>query len=163
MTVLALAGMGVVFAGPTASAATHTVQQRNFQFVPGTLDIAAGDTVTWTNDETDGSVHSVVQSGGSEINSPDIPAGGRFSHTFNSEGTYNLTCRFHPDMFMTVNVGGGEATPATDDYPTDDDTAADHHRAAVQHDDSAVQHDVGIAVGDTHRDVHVRSHRYADQ
>lgn len=117
-TVFALSAMGVVFAGPVASAATHTVEQRNFQFVPGTLSIATGDTVTWTNNETDGSVHSVVQSGGSEINSPDIPPGGSFSHTFNNPGEYRLTCRFHPDMFMTVSVGGGGTPPPTSTQPT---------------------------------------------
>jgi plastocyanin len=112
--VMALTALGAAFAGPApASAATFTVEQKNLSFVPDVLSVGVGDTVTWSNAETDGSVHSVVQSGGSEINSPDMPPGSTFSHVFTSPGTTNITCRFHPDMFMTVNVGGSGPPPTT--------------------------------------------------
>jgi len=113
LTVLTLSTLGVVFNGSTASAATHTAAQKNLQFNPSSLTIAVGDTVTWTNDETDGTTHSVVQSGGGAINSPDMPPGSTFSHRFTDAGTVNITCRFHPDMFMSVNVGGSTPPPTS--------------------------------------------------
>jgi plastocyanin len=109
MTML-LSMLGVVLAAPAASAATFSVEQRNLQFVPGAVNVAVGDTVTWTNSESDGTVHSVVQPGGA-INSPDMPPGSTYTFTFTGEGTYNVTCRFHPDMTMAVTVGG--STPTT--------------------------------------------------
>ncbi|WAL65432.1 cupredoxin domain-containing protein [Amycolatopsis cynarae] len=124
-TALVLSTLGLVFAAPTASAATLTVSQKNLSFNPATLTIAQGDTVTWHNEETDGTTHSVVQSGGSEINSPDMPPGASFSYTFTNTGTYNITCRFHPDMFMTVEVGGsGGNPPPTTNPPTTTTTEA---------------------------------------
>jgi plastocyanin len=118
LTVLTLSTLGVVFNGSTASAATHTAAQKNLQFNPSSLTIAVGDTVTWTNDETDGTTHSVVQSGGGAINSPDMPPGSTFSHRFTDAGTVNITCRFHPDMFMSVNVGGSTPPPTSTTPPT---------------------------------------------
>jgi plastocyanin len=91
--------------GSLASAGQFAVTQKNLQFNPGDLTVAVGDTVTWTNHETDGqTIHSVVQQGGSEINSPDIPAETSFSWTFTNVQDYNIICRFHPDMFMTLHV-----------------------------------------------------------
>ena len=93
-----------------AQAGSFSVSQKNIQFNPIELNVAIGDTVTWTNHETDGqTIHSVVQSGGSEINSPDIPPETSFSWTFTQVQTYNIVCRFHPDMFMTVNVAEAKA------------------------------------------------------
>ena len=91
--------------GSLASAGAFAVSQKNLQFNPFELTVALGDTVTWTNHETDGNtIHSVVQKGGSEINSPDIPAETSFSWTFTTAQQYDIVCRFHPDMFMTVHV-----------------------------------------------------------
>jgi plastocyanin len=88
-----------------ASAEQHAVTQKNLQFNPYEMTITVGDTVTWTNHEVDGqTIHSVVQSGGSEINSPDIPPETSFSWTFTQVQDYNIVCRFHPDMFMTLHV-----------------------------------------------------------
>jgi YVTN family beta-propeller protein len=108
--VAALSTMGLVLSGTTASAATFQATQKNIAFNPASLSIAVGDTVTWTNDETDGTTHSVVDSADG-INSPDMPPGSTFSFTFGSAGTYNITCRFHPAMFQTITVGS--STPPT--------------------------------------------------
>ena len=91
-----------------AAAGSHEVSQKNLQFNPFEMTVGVGDTVHWTNNEVDATIHSVVQQGGAEINSPDIPPGAHFEWTFNQVGAYTLTCRFHPDMFMTMNVA--EAT-----------------------------------------------------
>lgn len=104
-------GMGTVAPEHAAAqearvaAEQHAVTQKNLQFNPYEMTITVGDTVTWTNHEVDGqTIHSVVQSGGSEINSPDIPPETSFSWTFTNVADYNIVCRFHPDMFMTLHV-----------------------------------------------------------
>ena len=96
-------------------AGSHEVSQKNLQFNPFEMTIGVGDTVHWTNNEVDATIHSVVQQGGAEINSPDIPPGAHFEWTFTQPTTYTLTCRFHPDMFMTMNVV--EATAAATKAP----------------------------------------------
>ncbi len=96
-----------------ASAVNHEVSQKNLQFNPMEMTVAVGDTVNWTNHETDGNtIHSVVQKGGSEINSPDIPAETTFSWTFTTAQDYQIVCRFHPDMFQTVHVLDAAAAKA---------------------------------------------------
>lgn len=96
-----------------ALAGSHEVSQKNLQFNPFEMTVGVGDTVHWTNNEADATIHSVVQQGGAEINSPDIPPGAHFEWTFDQAGTYTLTCRFHPDMFMTMNVAEAAAAPKT--------------------------------------------------
>jgi plastocyanin len=121
--------------GSLASAGQFAVTQKNLQFNPFELTVTVGDTVTWTNHEIDGqTIHSVVQQGGSEINSPDIPAETSFSWTFTNVQDYNIICRFHPDMFMTLHVldaaaktakkgkAGGKAADKSATKPTKKDT-----------------------------------------
>lgn len=111
---LGLAAVSPTGAGAEESralAGSHEVSQKNLQFNPFEMTVAVGDTVHWTNNEADATIHSVVQQGGAEINSPDIPPGAHFEWTFNTAGTYTLTCRFHPDMFMTMNVAEAQAAP----------------------------------------------------
>jgi plastocyanin len=115
-----VSGMTIVapdHAAARVAAAQHAVTQKNLQFNPYEMTIAVGDTVTWTNHEVDGqTIHSVVQSGGSEINSPDIPPEASFSWTFTQVQDYNIVCRFHPDMFMTLHVLAPKpAAPAAKD------------------------------------------------
>jgi plastocyanin len=96
------------------AAEQHAVSQKNLQFNPYEMSVTVGDTVTWTNHETDGqTIHSVVQTGGTEINSPDIPPETSFSWTFTQVQDYNFHCRFHPDMFMTLHVLNAPAAGKT--------------------------------------------------
>lgn len=81
---------------------THNVMISGFAFSPSTLTIKAGDTVTWTNQ--DSVAHTVVSDSGSEISSPSIPQGGSYSHTFTSAGTYNYHCSIHPSMTGQIIV-----------------------------------------------------------
>lgn len=85
---------------------TYNITQHNLSFDPDILKIKPGDTVVWTNKEGDDTIHSVVQSNGSDINSPDIPPNTSFTWTFTDPFEWQIVCRFHPDMFMTVDVAG---------------------------------------------------------
>jgi plastocyanin len=85
---------------------TWQITQHNLNFDSDVLRIKPGDTVVWTNKETDDTIHSVVQGNGSEINSPDIPPNTHFEWTFTEASEWQIICRFHPDMFMNIEVVG---------------------------------------------------------
>lgn len=109
MAALAPVDAGANSAAPTKATADLAVTQHNLQFDPGMLKVGLGQKVVWTNHETDQTIHSVVQKGGSEINSPDIPPETSFEWVFTSAGRYDIVCRFHPDMFMTIEVSAKPA------------------------------------------------------
>lgn len=84
---------------PTAAVA---VAMRNYKFVPDTLRIAPGTTVTWTN--YDFAPHSATARKG-EFDSDTVGNGESFSHTFESAGSIPYYCRFHAgSMTGTVEV-----------------------------------------------------------
>jgi plastocyanin len=91
---------------PPVPAQTYQVQQKFVQFSPVELNVKTGDTVVWTNKETDDTTHSVVQGNGDEIDSPDIQPGQQFTWKFDFPGEWDIVCRFHPGMYLTINVAG---------------------------------------------------------
>ncbi len=86
----------------TAAEATEVVML-DARFVPGELTVAAGTTVVWVNQGADW--HSVAAVDGS-FSSGQIAAGDRFSHTFDTPGTYTYLCKHHArqGMFATIVV-----------------------------------------------------------
>ncbi|CAN5830912.1 hypothetical protein BH23CHL8_BH23CHL8_14390 [soil metagenome] len=68
-------------------------------FLPPTMEISAGATVTWTNDDPEG--HTVTALDGA-FDSGFMAAGATFSHTFDSPGLYDYFCAIHPDMQGSV-------------------------------------------------------------
>jgi plastocyanin len=90
------------------------VFQKNLAFHPTDLILKPGDSVTWTNKEEDGTTHSVVQGNGADIDSPDIEPGQTFVWKFDKPGQWDMICRYHPAMYMTVGVVGkdGKVPPA---------------------------------------------------
>ena len=84
-----------------AVAATAAVQIENFKFAPATLQIAAGDTVTWSN--RDDEIHALSSDDGS-FRSGGIEGDAVFSHTFEKPGTYPYRCTLHPQMTGTIEV-----------------------------------------------------------
>jgi len=76
-------------------------------FIPSIVVITVGGTVTWEN--TDTAAHT--SSSGTPADGPDgvfdsslIMAGGNYSHTFDTAGTYVYFCMVHPWMEGTVIV-----------------------------------------------------------
>ncbi|MGH3941966.1 MAG: hypothetical protein ACRDTG_25770 [Pseudonocardiaceae bacterium] len=103
---------------PVALQATHSISIKNLQFNPGVMDMAVGDTVTWTNDETDGSSpeptnHNINADDGSFTSPENVAPGQSFSHAPQSAGTITYRCRIHPQTFgeLRVSGGNGEAPP----------------------------------------------------
>ena len=82
-------------------AATAEVKIDNFSFGPGTLTVAPGTTVTWTN--RDDIPHTVVSTD-SVFKSKVLDTDEKFSFTFTKGGTYPYFCSIHPKMTATVVV-----------------------------------------------------------
>ena len=85
-------------APPTAGDA---ISISNFVFVPATLTVPAGATVTWTNQDQE--PHTVVANDGS-FHSPGLGTGATYSHTFPTAGSFDYMCSIHPFMHGTVVV-----------------------------------------------------------
>ena len=86
----------------TASAEVVNTDQitiANLAFSPAAISVTAGSTVTWINN--DNTPHTVVVDG--EI-SPTLQNGDRFTHTFNTAGTFSYSCGIHPAMTGAVTV-----------------------------------------------------------
>jgi len=73
----------------------------NTAYAPNPISIAAGDTITWTNNDTE--AHTSVGDDGS-WNSGNIAPGASFSRTFPTAGTFAYHCSIHPNMIATVTV-----------------------------------------------------------
>lgn len=79
-------------------------------FEPGELTVSVNTTVVFIND--DSFDHTISE--GTEGEAVDNPLvddeiagnGGEVRVTFNEAGTYDITCRIHPSMQMTVTVEG---------------------------------------------------------
>jgi glucose/arabinose dehydrogenase len=97
LTLISLTGL---ICGADQSQAT--VEIKSFSFLPSSIIVPAGATVTWIN--RDPVVHTVTADDGS-FNSPDIAGnGGKFERTFSEPGTYKYHCTPHPSMKGEVVV-----------------------------------------------------------
>ena len=80
---------------------------QNDTFVPGSISVAVGGTVTWSNQDRD---HTVTARDGS-FDSGVFDAGQTYNRTFNTAGTFSYFCIIHPEMTGTVTVTDGSGTP----------------------------------------------------
>jgi len=81
--------------------AADEVTIADFAFDPAELEVAAGATVTWTNN--DSATHT-VESDDETLMSDDLPNGATYEMTFDEPGTYEYVCGIHPNMAGTVIV-----------------------------------------------------------
>jgi plastocyanin len=84
------------------AAAEVPVDIRDFAYSPNPVEIAVGDTVTWTNQDevphtATGEDRDVLQSG-------TISPGASFSQVFPEAGEFGYFCEFHPNMTGTIVV-----------------------------------------------------------
>jgi plastocyanin len=79
---------------------------QNLAFIPGEVEIEAGTTVRWTNEEN--LPHTVTS--GTRANpttlfdSGTMVQGDTFTFTFGQAGTYSYFCAFHPGMDGVIVV-----------------------------------------------------------
>jgi len=81
------------------SSGTSKVSIANFAFAPGTITVKRGTTVNWSND--DGSPHAVAFKDGAPGAKNLLPHDS-FSRAFDTAGTFDYFCSFHP--YMTAKV-----------------------------------------------------------
>lgn len=93
----------------TAAEQTTEVDIAGFRFAPPTIEIASGETVTWTNG--DATAHTVT-AGSEDAPEPDRfdlrvdEKGQTVETTFEEAGTYAYYCTLHPFMEGTITVTG---------------------------------------------------------
>ncbi len=76
-------------------------------YSPLNLEIPAGTTVTWINDDSvPHNIQSMDKTGNviQLFNSPPLNTGDRFEFTFEESGVYNYFCSFHPWRVGVVTV-----------------------------------------------------------
>ena len=95
---------------PAASESAEVrVRIRNSSYDPTELTNPAGTEVTFLN--ADGFTHTVTEgTDGQPVDDPivdeDIDQNGSVSVTFDEPGTYNITCKIHSSMNLTITVEG---------------------------------------------------------
>ena len=87
--------------GVGAAAGGAPAEMRQMAFSPARIEIAAGTTIVWTNQ--DQLVHTVIADDGS-WNSGDVAPGATWSRKFDTPGTYAFHCTPHPFMTGVVVV-----------------------------------------------------------
>ncbi len=92
----------VVTAPTPAPPSPVSISIANFAFSPSVVTVKKGTTVTWTNDDSVPHTSVTSQSGG--FDSGMLSKGGKFSFTFQTAGTYDYNCGFHPSMRGSVIV-----------------------------------------------------------
>jgi plastocyanin len=104
--VVALEQHGLSVLAPATPPNKATMDQINYQFVPETMAIRAGDTVLISN--SDDTLHNVMTSDGGEPFNVNVVKGKEFAHTFNHAGglerPVRLGCVFHGAMRAWIYV-----------------------------------------------------------
>ena len=129
VVVLALAPLAALFGrltpafGKEAQVAIVSIVQG---FKPGTVTVASGETVTWTNQDPDQLHNAVCDASCPETftSGPSAPKGSVGSHRFVKEGTYRYHCELHPNMVGFVVVTA--AAPTTTVAPGATTTTSPH-------------------------------------
>jgi plastocyanin len=93
---------------------TPGCEETNNCFIPSTVTIHVGDSVTWDN--FDSAAHTATAGSASDgpsgvWDSSLIMTGGSYSHIFDSEGVFPYFCMVHPWMLGTVIVGDVGTAP----------------------------------------------------
>jgi plastocyanin len=73
----------------------------------GDITIAAGSTVSWVNNDSVGHTVTNGENGSAAADAlfdEPVADGGTFEFTFDTPGVYQVTCRIHSSMNMTITV-----------------------------------------------------------
>jgi plastocyanin len=81
------------------------VAMRNFRFVPDTITVPVGATVTWVNCEDVGvEPHTTTSDTTGVWDSSGLSPGARFSHRFPAAGAFPYHCTPHRDLDMVGRI-----------------------------------------------------------
>jgi plastocyanin len=88
--------------GTAAAADATMVEIKDFTFVPDSVEIPVGSTVTWTN--SDAAPHTATALDREALQSGTLNQGDSYSQTFDQPGTFDYFCEFHANMKGTIVV-----------------------------------------------------------
>lgn len=96
-------------AEPAEPAGPEEVRIVASEYTPDELTVATGTEVVFVND--DSFAHTVTegtdgQAADDAFVDEEVAGSGEVRVTFDEAGTFDITCRFHPEMQMTVTVEG---------------------------------------------------------
>ncbi|MBC7543628.1 MAG: cupredoxin domain-containing protein [Candidatus Sericytochromatia bacterium] len=87
---------------PSAAVATpNTILISNFQFSPPSLNITAGTTVTWVNNDA---ARHTATADDQTFDSGDLQPGRSYPRLFGTAGTFFYHCNFHHNEKATITV-----------------------------------------------------------
>ena len=101
VSLVAAAWLSATLSPCGAAAAEVTVKIANFTFVPQTLSVPVGTTVTWVNDDD---IPHVVAEKSATFRSKALDTGDKFSHVFAKAGKVEYYCAIHPHMTGEIVV-----------------------------------------------------------
>ena len=90
--------------GVLAGGSQAVVAIRGFAFIPDTLRIAPGTTVSWVNCEKPSIDPHTSTASGAEWDSGYLSPGSKYAHTFGVAGRFGYSCLPHPFMRGAVIV-----------------------------------------------------------
>lgn len=82
-------------AEPKPTGKTYTVVIKGFAFQPERLEVAAGDTVIWKNEDIVPHTATTTKKG---FDSKGLDPGQRWSYVTRRAGSFAYICSFHPTM-----------------------------------------------------------------
>lgn len=86
-----------------AWAASHAILQKDRAFSAGSITIAAGDSLVFTNE--DPFLHQIyVKAPAMNFESSEQPPGQALEVRFPTAGTFTVRCHIHPTMALAVTV-----------------------------------------------------------
>lgn len=94
LSVLALGLVGSASAQEKPTNKTHTVLIKGFAFVPQRLEVDAGDTVIWKNEDIVPHTATAKKS----FDSKELSPHQSWSYVANRKGIYPFICTYHPTM-----------------------------------------------------------------
>jgi plastocyanin len=96
-----VAGLGLVTA---LEASGRIVSQKGRAFLPVSLAVERGETITIVNDDSDLLHHLYIESDRFNFDSGDQMPGSRTAITFTETGSFQVLCGIHPKMKLAVRV-----------------------------------------------------------
>jgi plastocyanin len=103
---LIAAAFGVLGAADSSATSAPTaapvvVHIASFAFKPADVTVQVGDSVTFVNDD---SVAHTVTASDKSFDSGNLDANAKWTHTFNTAGSFSYGCAYHPTMQGTITV-----------------------------------------------------------
>jgi plastocyanin len=96
-----VAALLVSSAAAQAAGKNHEVSIDGMKFVPERVEVAAGDTITWTNKDF---LPHTVTAAKAKVESGELGQGKRWKFVARKKGEMPYICRLHPGMHGVVIV-----------------------------------------------------------